>query len=85
MYLISAPATKAFSPAPVRITTRVSSSPGSSSRAVAELSQGCDVESVQRLLPVDRDDGDAVFALDLDQPGTLPLRKSTISLVERRG
>ena len=38
-----------------------------------------------RLRTVDRDERDRVFPLDVDQTGTLPLRKSTISLVGAPG
>ena len=63
MYLMSAPATNAFSPAPVRTTTRTSVVVRAAREAVAQLGERRDVERVQRVLAVDRDDGDAVVAL----------------------
>ena len=53
---------------------------------VAELGQRPDVERVECLLPVDRDDGDRVAAVDLDAHAvTAPFRKSTISVVGAPG
>ena len=60
MYLMSAPATNARSPAPVRTTTRAELVVGELAQPVAELGQRLDVERVERVLPVDRDDGDRV-------------------------
>ena len=51
-----------------------------------KLRERGDVERVQRLLPVDGDDGDRALAVDPNQEtGTFPLRKSTISLVAAPG
>ena len=84
MYLMSAPATNAFSPAPVSTTARTSSSARELAQAVAQLGQRLDVERVERVLAVDRDDGDRAVAGDVDaHAGTAPLRKSTISVVVR--
>ena len=60
MYLMSAPAANAFSPAPVNTTARTASSAASSRQTVSELAQRVDVERVERGLTIDRDDGDAV-------------------------
>src|SRR5204862_7789415 len=54
-------------------------------QSVAQLVQRRQIERVQRLLPVNRDDGDAVFTCDVDQTGILPFRKSTISDVGAPG
>src|SRR5262249_42174991 len=53
--------------------------------AVAKLRERRDVECVERILPVDRDDGDAVVDGDVDHAGTAPRRKSTMSLVGAPG
>ena len=60
---------------------------GELAQPVAELGQRLDVERVERVLPVDRDDGDRVVApLDEDaQAGTAPRMKSTISVVGAPG
>src|SRR5438128_2736710 len=53
---------------------------------VAQLGQRANVERVECVLTVDRDDGDAAFASDADaQASTAPLRKSTIALVGAPG
>ena len=75
MYLMSAPATKARSPAPVRTTTRADVVLGELAQAVAELGQRLDVERVERVLPVDRDDGDRVVGG----------RRATLTPEPRRG
>src|SRR6185437_11011135 len=55
-------------------------------QTIAELRQRLDVERVQRLLPVDRDDGDRVVTVDEDgHAATAPFRKSTISVVGAPG
>src|SRR6266511_800377 len=56
-------------------------------QAVAQLGQRRDVERVQRFLPVDGEDRDAVLACDVNRyaTGTFCLRKSTISLVGAPG
>ena len=86
MYLMSAPATNAFSPAPVSTTARTSGVGRELAQPVAQLGERLDVERVERVLPVDGDDGHRAVACDLDaQAGTAPLRKSTISVVVAPG
>src|SRR5262249_28157403 len=59
---------------------------GELTQPVAELGQRLDVERVERLRPVDRDDGDRVVAIDEDaHAGTAPRMKSTISVVGAPG
>src|SRR6058998_1547694 len=54
---------------------------GGVAQSIAQLGQRGDVQRVERVLPVDGDDGDRARAVDADQvTGTFPLRKSTISL-----
>ena len=69
MYLMSAPATKARSPAPVSDDDARGVVLGELAQPVAELGQRLDVERVERLLPVDRDDGDR-FVAPLDDDVT---------------
>src|SRR5439155_11828916 len=55
-------------------------------QAVAQLREGRNVERVERVLPVDRHDGDSAVARGRDgQTATSPFRKSTISLVGAPG
>ena len=68
MYLMSAPAANARSPAPVRTTTRTVVV-GELEQPVAQLGERRDVERVQRFRPGDREDGDPVLALGRPQPG----------------
>src|SRR5262249_26209744 len=59
---------------------------GELEQPVAKLRQRLDVERVERLLPVDGDDGDRVAAVDEDaHAGTAPWMKSTISVVGAPG
>src|SRR4029077_12811856 len=59
---------------------------GELAQPVAQLGERLDVERVERLLPVDRDDGDRVLAVDGDaHAGTAPRMKSTISPVGAPG
>ena len=86
MYLMSAPATNALSPAPGEHDDVRRVVLGELAQPVAELGQRLDVERVERLLPVDRDDGDRVAAVDEHaQAGTAPRMKSTISVVGAPG
>ena len=88
MYLMSAPAANARSPAPVSTTTRTAGVARQLLEPIPELRQRLDVERVQRLGPVDRDEGDAVLApVDPDgyATGTLSRRNSTISRVGAPG
>jgi len=43
------------------------------------------IAAIQGFLPIDGDDGHAVFTRNVDQTGILPLRKSTISEVGAPG
>ena len=85
--LMSAPAANALSPAPVSTTTRASESVASSPEPVAQLRERLAVQRVQRVGPVDGDDGDAVVALlDLNRyAATFDRRNSTISPVGAPG
>ena len=67
MYLMSAPATNACSPAPVSTTTRADASSRSSQQPVAQLGQRRQVERVQRVRPVDGDDRDRRLERDPDR------------------
>ena len=81
--LMSAPAANARSPAPVRTTTRAVGVVRELAQAVAELGERLQVERVQRVLAVDRDDDEPAAArLDADgYAGTFARRNSTISAV----
>ena len=65
MAAMSAPATKALSPAPVSTTARTSACGRARGRRRAAPGSSR-VQGVQRLGTVDRDDGDGAVALDLD-------------------
>src|SRR5580765_3481569 len=58
---------------------------GELAQPVTQLRERRHVKRVHGLRTVDRDERDRVFPLDVDQTGTLPLRKSTISLVGAPG
>ena len=66
---MSAPATKAFSPAPVSTTARTAASCAISRATPQQLLVGRRVQGVQHLGTGDRDDGDGAVALDLDCHG----------------
>ena len=54
MYLMSAPATNAFSPAPVSTTTRVVGVVGELAQPVAQLGERLQVQRVERVRAVRR-------------------------------
>src|SRR5207247_4815018 len=56
---------------------------GELAQPAAQVGERADVERVHRFLAIDRDEGDRLFALDSNQTGTLPLRKSTIRFPPR--
>src|SRR5262249_1281284 len=59
---------------------------GELAEPVAQLGQRLDIERVERVLPIDRDDADRAVAPHVDtQAGTAPRRKSTISVVVAPG
>ena len=66
MYLMSAPAAKARSPAPVTTTTRACGVLRELTQVVAQRGQRVDVEGVQRVGAVDSQDGDAALARQVD-------------------
>ena len=78
---MSAPAAKAFSPAPVRIAQRTPASCDSSSDRAPELAQELLVQRVQLVRPVQRDGDDAFLR---GREGTVLIRRSPCGCPCRR-
>ena len=86
MYLMSAPAMNAFSPAPGQHDAADGVVARDPFQGIAQGVRRFDVERVQRIRAIHGDDRDAALAADADAhaTATLPRRNSTISAVGPR-